>query len=304
LKPIGSFVGLATLDMIYLVDRPLGPNEKQRALRSTISAGGPAANAAVAFAALGGEAHLFSAFGTGQLSSIARAELESRGVAVHDGREVSGSVPISSILVQQSSGEGAVVSINDQAASAAGIADEMVSIVERSSVLLIDGHHPNLALSAAKAAHQANCPVEFDGGSWKASTEALVALVDFAICSNDFVPHDYDGDVLEWLINASVPYAAVTNGDKAVQWRMKSDHGEVAIAANTRAVDTLGAGDIFHGAFAYATATCEPTSDCRTVAPRDFANRLKFSADVATQSCRYFGTRGWLDHVDEIRPTP
>ncbi|TAG00060.1 MAG: sugar kinase, partial [Oscillatoriales cyanobacterium] len=54
----GLFLGLATLDLIYLASKPPGENQKVVAVDSTIAAGGPATNAAVAFSGLGNAAVL------------------------------------------------------------------------------------------------------------------------------------------------------------------------------------------------------------------------------------------------------
>src|SRR5262249_21378546 len=78
------FAGLATLDLVHTLERPLGPDEKTVALRQDIAAGGPAANAAVTFAALGGEAVLVTALGAHPLAGFAAAELASRAVRVLD----------------------------------------------------------------------------------------------------------------------------------------------------------------------------------------------------------------------------
>src|SRR5690625_5980424 len=62
-RPRGVFAGLATLDVIHRVDASPGPDEKVTALSQFVAAGGPAANAAVTFAALGGHAVLLTALG-------------------------------------------------------------------------------------------------------------------------------------------------------------------------------------------------------------------------------------------------
>jgi hypothetical protein len=49
----GLFVGLTTLDCLYQADSPPAANEKVVAHKSLLVAGGPATNAAVAFAQLG-----------------------------------------------------------------------------------------------------------------------------------------------------------------------------------------------------------------------------------------------------------
>lgn len=82
--PRGVFAGLATLDVIHRVDAPPGPNQKITAAAQFVAAGGPAANAAVTFAALGGHAVLVTALGQGAIAQTITAELAAQGVEVHD----------------------------------------------------------------------------------------------------------------------------------------------------------------------------------------------------------------------------
>ena len=82
--PVGVFVGLTTLDVIHRSRRAPGPNEKMTAERQDLAAGGPAANAAVVFAALGGRARLLTALGSGPAADLARADLTAHGVEVID----------------------------------------------------------------------------------------------------------------------------------------------------------------------------------------------------------------------------
>ena len=54
--PSAAFVGLTTLDLIYSVETYPAENKKIVARRQGMYAGGPATNAAAAFASLGGGA--------------------------------------------------------------------------------------------------------------------------------------------------------------------------------------------------------------------------------------------------------
>src|SRR5262249_58987992 len=69
---------------VHTRERPRGPDEKTFGPRQDSAAGGPAANAAVTFAALGGEAVLVTALGAHPLAGFAAAELASRAVRVLD----------------------------------------------------------------------------------------------------------------------------------------------------------------------------------------------------------------------------
>lgn len=59
----GLFIGLSTLDFIYLTDKFFSINEKIVAIENTIAAGGPASNVAVTFSYLGYQANLLTLIG-------------------------------------------------------------------------------------------------------------------------------------------------------------------------------------------------------------------------------------------------
>ncbi|EFC81711.1 PfkB family carbohydrate kinase [Parafrankia sp. EUN1f] len=71
----GVFVGLTTLDSVYLVDRLPAADEKCVARDFAMNAGGPATNAAVTFAYLGGRPCLVSAIGTSPAAALVHADL-------------------------------------------------------------------------------------------------------------------------------------------------------------------------------------------------------------------------------------
>lgn len=83
-SPVGLFVGLTVLDVIQLVTEPPGPDDKITALDQVVAAGGPATNAAVTFAALGGHALLAAPVGEGPLAALVRADLAACGVELID----------------------------------------------------------------------------------------------------------------------------------------------------------------------------------------------------------------------------
>ncbi|WP_280314232.1 PfkB family carbohydrate kinase [Nocardia wallacei] len=79
------FVGLATLDIAYAVRRYPAEDSKTQAEDQFLGAGGPAANAAVAYAFLSGrDPALITALGEHQLAQAIRRDLERFGVAPVD----------------------------------------------------------------------------------------------------------------------------------------------------------------------------------------------------------------------------
>ena len=80
----GLFVGLATADVVQVVHRLPARNEKTVARESWLAAGGPAAVAAITFAALGGRARLWTALGSAPAARLVVADLAAADVEVID----------------------------------------------------------------------------------------------------------------------------------------------------------------------------------------------------------------------------
>src|SRR4051812_10229747 len=147
--PVGVFVGLATLDVIHRIAKPPAVDEKITSTAQFVAAGGPAANAAVTFAALGGAATLVTALGDDPVADLIRADLATYGVTVVDAAAGSTpAVPVSAVSVVESTGDRSVVSldaVNSDAVPPTGLDD----LVAGADVVLVDGHHPVIARAAA-----------------------------------------------------------------------------------------------------------------------------------------------------------
>jgi sugar/nucleoside kinase (ribokinase family) len=282
----GLFVGLSTLDTVYRVaDFPLSDG-KISASSQELAGGGPAANAAVTFAALGGEAELVTALGRHPLARLVAEELAGHGVAVYDSAPEHELPPaVSSVYVRERDGHRTVVSVNAHGVRATpprGLAD----LVKRADVVLVDGHHPDLALAAARTSRESGVPVVLDAGSWKDVLTELLPFVDLAVCSAGFrMPGN--GDTPGALRAAGVGGVAITAGPDPVHWWFAGADGAAPVPP-VAAVDTLGAGDVFHGAFARAVAE-RPPQDAA-----GFAAALAFAAEVAALRCATPGPRAWL----------
>ena len=274
---------MVTLDLVYMTGGPPKANQKLVASDYTVSAGGPATNAAVAFSALGSAATVLGVVGTHPITHLVRADLESIGVAIADlDPERAEPPPVSSILITESTGERAVVSINASKSqmSPAQIPSEILAGVE---VVLIDGHQMAVGQAIAQQACTQNIPVVVDAGSWKTNFEQVLAMADYVICSANFHPPGCEDveSVLAYLRSLEVPHIAITHGEQPIQYCSGEEVGEVAVP-QVEVVDTLGAGDIFHGAF------------CHFCLQTDFVSALTAAAAIAAQSCQWFGTRRWI----------
>ncbi|MDP9796721.1 sugar/nucleoside kinase (ribokinase family) [Catenuloplanes nepalensis] len=282
--PHAVFAGLCTLDVIQSVERVPGPNEKVTALRQTVAAGGPATNAAVTFAHLGGRATLLTGVGRHPLAAGVRADLAACRVGVRDltpGHD--GPPSVSSILVTAATGARAVASTN--AAGAHLVPPDDLDL-DGVSAVQVDGHHPALAEAVLTAARRRGIPTILDAGSWKDGTERLLPLADVVAASADFRA---PGPLRKIIRGYGVPWLAVTAGADPIRWWGPGGaSGQVTVPA-VPVVDTLGAGDVFHGALTHAVAAGGLDS---------IAEALGAAAQIASRACAHFGTRTWMHHTD------
>jgi sulfofructose kinase len=157
----------------------------------------------------------------------------------------------------------------------------------------LDGHDTAAAALAAHWARQAGIPVFADVDNVYPEVEALLENVDYLIASRQF-PERLTGeaDLLRSLPALRRRYACrvvgVTLGrEGALAWDGRQFHP--ASAFRVDAVDTTGAGDIFHGAFVYALLQGWPLD-----------RQLEFSCAAAALNCTALGARGGIRSVPEI----
>ena len=254
--------GLTTLDVIHRVERLPGPDEKVQAESALVEFGGPAANAAYTAKVLGADVTLLSAIGHGPVAAVVRAQLRDAGIDLVDVAEPGWDVPVSAVTV--TGAHRCVVSRNAVGAPLAALPGDALTGCR---ALLVDGHHLDLCIAAAEQARASGIPVLFDGGSWKPGLERLLDLVDVAVLSADFPAGvDWGGRPV-----------AVSRGPEPIVL------GDVEIQVPVvDVVDTVGAGDVLHGALLVALARGE-----------DLPAALPGAAAVASESCRYPGAHAW-----------
>ena len=286
--PVGVFVGLATLDVIHRIRAAPAVNQKITSTAQFVAAGGPAANAAVTFAALGGRAILVTALGDDPVADLVRADLAAYGVRVVDAATgTSRAVPVSSVAVVESTGDRSVVSLDavtSDASPPVGLGD----LVADADVVLVDGHHPLIARAAAEFAAARGVTLVVDAGRWKPVMGELVSYATDMVCSDDFrMPGaDDTASTAAALVRSGVRTVVTTHGGDPVQWWSAGECGSVPVEPVV-VVDTLAAGDVFHGAYSYFS----------TQSGRGVAERIDRSARVAALRCSVIGPRAWLNEL-------
>ncbi|RZU48300.1 sugar/nucleoside kinase (ribokinase family) [Krasilnikovia cinnamomea] len=272
-------VGLATVDLIQRVDRIPGADEKVEAGSAELAAGGPATNAAVAAAALGAEVTLVTAVGTHPLAAVIRADLSTYGVSVLDATPTASTPPpVSAVTVLAATGQRSIVSRNAGGLSAPAPA-ALTGVLSRADAVLVDGHHPALATAAARAGR----PLIVDAGSWRPVFADVLPHAEVVACSATFRHPELPDPAA--ILDLGARHVAVTAGPEPVRWFAPGAAGEVPVPP-VAAVDTAGAGDVFHGALAVAVA--------RDGALSDLPGSLGYAVAVAGIRVGHAGPRAWL----------
>jgi sugar/nucleoside kinase (ribokinase family) len=279
----GLFVGLTTLDLIYLCQTFPKSNEKIVALDQVITAGGPATNAAVTFSHFGNRALLLSVIGSHPTAQLIAADLANYTVETIDLHpQRAAPPPLSSIIVTRSTGDRAVISLNAVKSQVTpdNLPDNILADID---LVLIDGHQLAIAQTIAQEAQEKKLPVVLDGGSWKPELEQVLPWVNYAICSANFHPPNCGNsqEVFAYFQSLGISHTAITHGEQPIEYYSKGKLCELQVPA-VKAIDTLGAGDIFHGAF------------CHYILHDNFPDALTAAAKTASHSCQYFGTRQWM----------
>ena len=329
----GLFVGLTTLDLIYRVTKLPNTNQKLVASDYVMAAGGPATNAAITFQHLSQQqshyptqtsspvnvATILSVVGAHPIGRMVRAEVEQWNVAIADLNPTHPEpVPTSSIMVTEATGERAVISLNAVKCMAVPhqIPNSVDALWDQLGVILIDGHQMMVGEAIARRAYQDKIPIVIDAGSWKPGFEKVLPYATYVICSANFHPPDCPTTkaVHQFLRDLGVPHIAITHGSEPIDyWHNHNEAGSlpqlIAVPSITP-VDTLGAGDIFHGAFCHSLIEAtqsvlthslgdHPTNlpidaNPNPISQLDIPDILSKAAKIASTSCKFFGSRQWI----------
>jgi sulfofructose kinase len=286
-------VGHAALDYVYRIEAFPSSPTKIRARAHVASGGGMAANAAAAIALLGGDVSLWARIGDDPSGAMIRQQLDALGVGTSHVRSCAGVSSATAAVIVDRNGERLVISEDDHdfplAADWLPIADIKNAGAVSSDLTWLEG---TLAAFGAARAHNVPTVLDIDLNSGQLLSKVL-GLADYAIFSapafRQFVKGANDEARLAMLVQSGIRHAGVTLGVNGYLWMTgdKDLHRQVAFPVEV--VDTTGAGDAFHGAFAWAISEGLSDPECARIA-----------SAVAAISCRGLGARAALPTRTEV----
>jgi sulfofructose kinase len=272
--------GIAVEDFIFKVERFPQPGAKIYAEALVAAPGGCSANSALAVARLGGRARFAGPIGTDDASRRIVDALTREGVDVSGVLRVEGgSVSVSGIFID-GTGEKMVATRRGEKLTGA-VPPDPGALVADVDLLLADNRFPNFITPIGRAARSRGIPFVLDGDRATVPDDPLFAIATHVVFSAEALRATTGlGDLSAALAGMAAHvhgFLAVTDGPDDALWL---DAGVVRRmpAFAVAAVDTLGAGDTFHGAFALALAE-----------GGDAIAAMRFAAAAAAIKCTRFG---------------
>ena len=292
MKPIVC-VGHAALDYVYRIEAFPPEPTKVRSLEHLESGGGMAANAAAAIARLGGRVELWSRTGGDSAGERIHKFLAADGVDITYVRTFEHARSSTSAVIVDNKGERLIIGERDHAMPM----DTSWLPFERiagAAAVVSDLRWVEGTRDAFKEARTRGVPTLLDadlgGGGLLAE---FLCLADYAIFSapalEAFAPGRDEHAQLEAVLAAGVRHAGVTRGAEGYAWLSKAGDAGYQPAFKAEIVDTTGAGDAFHGAFAWALADGRSPAECARIA-----------SAVAALKCRRLGARAGLPTRAEL----
>jgi sulfofructose kinase len=283
-------LGLSALDQIWRVPEFFsGGGQKIRSLEYATVGGGMAATAAVAVARLGGIAAFWGRGGDDAAGHEMRKALSEQGVDASQFRLFeNGKSSVSGILVD-SAGERQIVNFRGQFPEQADWLP--LGEVHNASAVLADPRWLSGAKALFEAARAKAIPTVLDADVADAQVfETLLPLTDHAVFSEPALA-GFAGSAGDTALAQVAKYgcsvAAVTRGANGVTWRENDVvRRQPAYAVDT--IDTTGAGDVFHGAYAFAVGARLAAHDA-----------MSFAAAAAALKCTRPGGRAGIPTLED-----
>jgi sugar/nucleoside kinase (ribokinase family) len=274
--------GGAVQDIVMRVAAFPKAGHKVQASDYVVTIGGQSGNAAVAVARLGAEALYAGTLGAPDdpVAGEIVAALEKEGVDCSGTVRVPGAKSSVSLIMLDAEGEKMIATRRDSGLNDAKL-PHIPELVARADAVLADNRYPLFAVPVCKAARSRGIPRVLDFDKPTGFDDELLLLSTHVVASADAAreatgEHDLKA-ALKKMGQHLDCFLAITDGPAGYYWL---DGGEVrhAKAFKVDVVDTLGAGDVFHGAFTL-----------RLAETGDEVEAMRFASAAAAIKCTRFG---------------
>lgn len=286
-------IGAAVMDTIVSLDRYPTEDTKVKANSTTACGGGPAGTGIVAASKLGADASFIGTLSDDAGGVFLRGDFEKYGVDTKFINTAKGCRSFISQIWLSSESKTRTIIYDRGNIPALVLNNEQKNEIASSDILMLDGNELDAAIDAAKFTRTQKTKVLYDAGGKYAGVENLLPYVDILIPSEEFALAVSGKETAEeaavWLYNEYKPEVVVITCGK--RGGVMYQGGEVlsypALPADV--IDSNGAGDVFHGAFAYASTIYD-----------DYYKCCIFSSAVSALKCMGIGARESVPTLDKV----
>ena len=286
-------VGQCSLDYLAVVDSYPAVDTKKEVLEWHEQCGGPVATALVTLSRLGIPCTFFGITGDDHAGEKIVLSLKNEGIDT-DGllKRRNATSQLAFIAIER---EAAKRTIFWKRPSGAALKREELGpdFLEDTAFLLLDGLMRDASLYAAMKARELNIPVMLDAGRERPGILDIAQLSDYLIASEEFA-EDLGWGIDHEALNKEkerfgVKALTITLGERGSI--TVSDDKLIQIPAfRVKAIDTTGAGDVFHGGYAYGLLKRWNLEDT-----------IRFASAVAAIKCTKIGGRAGIPLFSEVK---
>ncbi len=277
-------IGAIVMDTIVSLEKYPDEDTKVKALATKSCGGGPAGTGIVAASKLGAECSFLGSLSDDAGGAFLKGDFEKYGVETKfiDIKQGYRSF-ISQIWLSDAEKTRTIVFDRGNVPPTV-LGDAQKAEIAACDVLMVDGNDLEAAIAGSEYAHTVGTKVLYDAGGRYEGVERLLPLVDILIPSEEFACGVSGKETAEeaavWLYDTyNAEVVVVTCGKRGgVVYDGKEVREYPALPA--KVVDSNGAGDVFHGAFAYACTAYDDYYDC-----------CIFSSAVSAIKCMGVGAR-------------
>ena len=277
-------IGANVFDTLYNVPSYPTEDTKMRATASKSAGGGPVGTGLVAAAKLGADTAFIGVLSDDNGGRFLKEDFEKYGMSTDLIHIKSGYRSFASVLWLCADTASRTCVFDKGNLPALELDEKQIQAVKEAELLMVDGNELDAAVEAAKIAQESGVKVLYDCGGLYPNVERLLAHTDIMIPSEEF----------------SLGHTGCATVEEAAKKLYETYHPEVVVitqgkvggviydgkevvnypAFTVAAVDSNGAGDVFHGAFAAAVTM-----------GYDYPKCCRFASAVSALKCTGVGAR-------------
>jgi sugar/nucleoside kinase (ribokinase family) len=276
-------IGMPVRDLTFRVPGLPARGSKENASHFDEICGGNALNGAIGIARLGGRASICGPMGDARettsryiFEKLAHEGIDTRRIVHMPGLVT----PISNIMIDPS-GERTIVTFRDPELWKVQLPDAD-ELLEDCSAILTESRCAQFCTDLCVEARRRGIPVIVDVDRAMSLREGLLTASSHLVFSSEPLQETAgiadDGEALKKIAKLTPSFLAGTRGPLGTIWLDEQQNLQQTPAFPVHTVDTLGAGDVFHGAFALAVTE-----------KQDIPEALRFASAAAALKCTRFG---------------